>query len=74
MRVGVLMKLTKVQLSKIYETAVANYKASMPSSRDGQQVHLAECWLDALLSTLKNDGVIITSRDVHTGVETILEV
>lgn len=68
------MKLSKAQLTRIYETATSNYRASMPDSRDGQQVHLAECWLGALISTLKNDGVIITSRDIETGAETILEV
>lgn len=68
------MKLSKAQLTRIHETAVANYRTSMPDSRDGSQIHLAECWLSALISTLKNDGVIITSRDVETGAEVTLEV
>ena len=68
------MKLTKAQLNRILETAMSNYKSSMPKARDGVQVHLAECWLGALISELKHDGIIITSRDVSTGAETILAV
>lgn len=73
-RVGVLMKLTKSQQVKILEVAQNNYKTSMPNQRDGTQVHLASCWLDALISVMKSEGVIITSRDIKTGLETTLEV
>jgi hypothetical protein len=68
------MKLTKSQQVRILEVAQHNYRTSMPDQRDGVQVHLAECWLDALISVMKTDGVIITSRDVKTGLETTLEV
>jgi hypothetical protein len=68
------MKLTKHQKVSILETAQHNYRVSMPDQREGQQVHLAECWLDALISVLKSQGIIITSRDATTGIETTLEV